>query len=389
MTEVRYTYGDIPDSQPLKRYFPLNKTLWLMFRHYGWDHIAMGFEKGMDFFGYEVFKYRLNKAISTAQEVLDGKLPNPEKVIAFTLYPPGGYIRADLQQGTMKLLYGESVDVSYVGIRDDKMETSYILNGHLEDGIPVDWWMIGPDSEILERRHPKYGFKLRDLPKKFKGLENVGWKIREILLDIRNERTPQWTNSTYQVGVGYSSMIHVVFDMSNYECLGRIYDMFAAKRIYKMPDVGFSYLPMPQMINMISYMERPLFILRLNGLNMEHKFFTSRIEDFAQEFLQREVPEDWKMLVEDQWREKGIPWPIQTIGCELPNYKNDKLFHQSDFEWKYPPGNFITLEDVDMPLEAALQGLFYDIDHTTEVRSVDVQESIISTGVGRETLFRK
>ncbi|NVM30923.1 MAG: hypothetical protein HWN65_18930, partial [Candidatus Helarchaeota archaeon] len=137
-----HQYSEIPDEFPLKRYFPLNRTLWKMFRSHGWDHIARGFEKGNEFFGYEVFKYRLNDAIQTANEVLQGKIQNPEKIIAFTLFPPGGYIRADLQQGTMKLLYGESVDVSYVGIRDDKLETSYILNGHLEDGIPVDWWMI-------------------------------------------------------------------------------------------------------------------------------------------------------------------------------------------------------------------------------------------------------
>lgn len=360
-----------------------------MFRSHGWDHIARGFEKGNEFFGYEVFKYRLNDAIQTANEVLQGKIQNPEKIIAFTLFPPGGYIRADLQQGTMKLLYGESVDVSYVGIRDDKLETSYILNGHLEDGIPVDWWMIGPDSEILDRRHPKHGIKLRDLPKKFKGLENIGWKIRDVLLDIRNERTPQWTDSTYQVGVGYGSQIHVAFDISNYESLGRVFDMFAAKRLYKMPDIGFAYLPMPQMIHMVSYMERQFFILRLNGLNMEHKFFTSRIEAFAQGFLKNELPEDWASLVQQPWEEEGIPWPIQTINCKLPNFRNDKLFRGSEFEWIYPPGKFITLEDIDIALEEALDGIFYDIDQFTEVGSVNVKDRIISTGVGRETIFRQ
>ena len=130
-----------------------------MFQHFGWEHVVRGFEKGSEFLGYEVFKYRLNEAIKTAREVLQGKIENPEKIIAFTLFPPGGFIRADLQQGSMKLLYGESVDVSYVGIRDDTMEASFILNGHLEDGIPVDWWMMGPEDEMLDRRHHKYGIK--------------------------------------------------------------------------------------------------------------------------------------------------------------------------------------------------------------------------------------
>ncbi|NVM30486.1 MAG: hypothetical protein HWN65_16725 [Candidatus Helarchaeota archaeon] len=390
-----HSYSEIPDDQPLKRYFPLNRTLWIMFRRFGWEHVARGFEAGTDFLGYEVFKYRLNEAIKTAQDVLKGKMKNPDKVIAFTLFPPGGFIRADLQQGSMKLLYGESVDVSYVGIRDDTMETSFILNGHLEDGIPVDWWMIGPDdTDILNRRHHKYGIKLRDIPKKSKGLEDAGWKIRDILLDIRNERTPQWMHSTYQVGVGYGTMVHLAYEMSNYEGFGKIYDMLAAKRVYGMPDVGFTYIPLPQMIQMISFMKRPFFILRSNGLNSENKFLTAFLEEFAQDFFRNEFPEDWSTIFVRTWEETGIPWPIQTLGCDLPNYKDNKLYKRinetgDEFEWKYPPGKFITLEDIDMTLEEAFDGIFYEIDHTTEPGSVDVKDSIISTGVGSTTMFRK
>ena len=385
-----HTYNEIPDSIPLKRYFPLNRTLWLMFQHFGWEHVIRGFETGSDFLGYEVFKYRLNEAIKTARDVLQGKINNPEKIIAFTLFPPGGFIRADLQQGSMKLLYGESVDVSYVGIRDDTMEASFILNGHLEDGIPVDWWMMGPDDEMLDRRHHKHGIKLRDIPKKFKGLEEAGGKIRDVLLDIRNERTPQWANSTYQIGIGYGSMVHLAYEMSNYEGFGRIFDMIAAKRVYNMPDVGFAYVPSPPLIQMITYLPRPSFILRSNGLNTQHQFLTAFLEDFVQDFFQREFPEDWNLVFIKNWEEKGIPWPIQTLGCELPNYRDDKLYENSEkFEWNYPPGKFITLEDIDMSLEEAFQGIFYDIDHTTEPGSVDVKDSIISTGVGSQTAFRK
>jgi hypothetical protein len=392
MTSAKlHEYGEIPDSLPLKRYFPLNRTLWLMFRHYGWDHVARGFQIGSDFLGYEVYKYRLNEAIQTAKDVIEGKIAQPEKVIAFTLFPPGGFIRSDLQQGSMKLLYGPSCDITYVGVRDDTVQTSFVLNGHLEDGIPVDWWMIGPeDEDILDRRHVKYGIKLRDIPKKFKGLDNAGWKIRDILLDIRNERAPQWADSTYQVGVGYGSMMHLAYEMSNYEGFGRIFDMIAAKRVYGMPDVGFTYIPMPQLIQMISFMDRPFFILRSMGLNTEHRFFTAFLEEFVQEWFKREFPEDWNMVFVNNWTEKGIPWPSQTIGCELPNYKDNKLFAKSDdFEWKYPPGKFITLEDIGMTFEEALNGIYYDIDHNTEPNSVDIKEKIISTGVGHKTEFRK
>ena len=125
------------------------------------------------------------------------------------------------------------------------------------------------------------------------------------------------------------------------------------------------------------------------GLNTEHKFFTAFLEEFVQEWFKREFPEDWNMVFVNNWTEKGIPWPSQTIGCELPNYKDNKLFENSDdFEWKYPPGKFITLEDIDMTMEEAFNGIYYDIDHTTEPNSVDIKEKIISTGVGHKTEFR-
>jgi hypothetical protein len=136
-------------------------------------------------------------------------------------------------------------------------------------------------------------------------------------------------------------------------------------------------------------MERKFFILRLMGLNCEHKLFTSFLEEFSQDFLKQDFPEDWKLLVLRPWEETGIPWPIQTLGCKLPNYKNDKLFGKSDFEWKYPPGEFFTLKDIDMTIEEALHGIFYEIDHNTEVDSVGVKESIISTGIGRDTVFKQ
>ena len=117
---------------------------------------------------------------------------------------------------------------------------------------------------------------------------------------------------------------------------------------------------------------------------------TAYLEEFAQNFFKTEFPEDWNTIFVRTWEETGVPWPIQTLGCELPNYRDDKLYENSEsFEWKYPPGKFITLEDIDMTLEEAFQGIFYDIDHTTEPGSVDVKDSIISTGVGSQTVFRK
>ena len=51
--------------------------------------------------------------------------------------------------------------------------------------------------------------------------------------------------------------------------------MLAAERIYKIPDVGFTSIAMPQLIRMISLMKRPFFILSCMGL---------KPADFSQKF---------------------------------------------------------------------------------------------------------
>jgi len=78
------------------------------------------------------------------------------------MFPPVIPLRADLTQGTMKLLYGDSLDMTFFALTDLDQELLFLLNGHMENGIPVDWWLIGPDDEVFERRHIKYGFKLKD-----------------------------------------------------------------------------------------------------------------------------------------------------------------------------------------------------------------------------------
>ncbi|MHA1315888.1 MAG: hypothetical protein ACTSRB_18450, partial [Candidatus Helarchaeota archaeon] len=132
-------------------------------------------------------------------------------------------MRSDLQQGSMKLLYGESIDVSYVAVRDDTLEIQLILNGHLEDGIPVDWFVISETEDIMQRRHLKTGIKLKDIFKKSKKKDFIscGTAIRDILLDIRNERSPQWANSAYQIGIGWGSFgAYLGTYLSFYEQMG-------------------------------------------------------------------------------------------------------------------------------------------------------------------------
>ena len=392
----KHTFGEIPDDFITKWFLPLNPRLYEIFQELGWDHVISKFDEVASKFTFDTLKYRMNSAIQVAMDVISGKIKNPEKTLGYTLFPPGGFMRSDLQQGSMKLLYGESIDVSYVAVRDDTQEILLILNGHLEDGIPTDWFMISQDDEIMQRRHLKTGIRLIDLFKKNKkkSFSSVGAAIREILLDIRNERNPQWANSAYQIGIGWGSFgAYIATYLSYYEQMGITYDLMAAKRVYGLPDVGFTYIPTPPIIGMIAFLERAMYIKRMVGLSTELKMAINGMSEFETGLLKEAFPEEYEMLVPGQWN-SGVPYPLHTLTGLMPDIKKmlkKKNFNEDNLEIKYDEslGKFIHLEDLGLPLGKAMNCVYLDIDNNTIPNSVDLKEKIISIGIGYDTKFVK
>ncbi|MHA1264638.1 MAG: hypothetical protein ACTSRS_05305 [Candidatus Helarchaeota archaeon] len=174
----------------------------MVHREHGYELLRKMIQASVDFM-YPQIKERLDATISSAKEIIDGKIEDPSKIVTYTLFPPVISIRGDLAQGTNKLLFGESVDTTFVVLNDaDQGKIFFMLNAHCEDGIPVDWWLVKPDDELLDRRHMRLGYKIRDLPSKLKyNLTDCGGKLMEILKDVRNERAPQWSTSTYIIGM--------------------------------------------------------------------------------------------------------------------------------------------------------------------------------------------
>jgi len=383
--ELTYLLNDIPDSLRTKQYFPLGRHLWRIYKALGWDYLGKNIGSAINSINYDLVKIRLNEAIMTAKATMDGKIPNPEIVIADTLFPPGGAIRADLQQGVMKLYYGDSTDCTYISIRDDTQEVCLMLNAHLEDGIPVDWWFIGSDDELLERRHIKLGYKLRDIPKKSKNLTEMGFKFIDILRDIRNERTPQWINSPYQTAAVWSTGAwNLGFEFSSYEGIAGLYDGVAAK-LYGFPDHWYSYVPWPPLVQTAIYSGRKKFILFSVGLMAESRLYFQHLEEDWQDVTKTNFPEIWDVGIVQQWEKMGVPFPKQTLECVLPNYKDDKTFRTEKFEWHYPSSPWITLDRLQMDLITALKGYYFDINHETDPEIADIPSKIISNGIGRNT----
>lgn len=383
---MQYTYADIPDTMRTKKFVPLSRHLWNINRHLGHEIILEMIKACPDYI-YPELKERLDSTIQTAKAIIEGKIQDPLKTITYTLFPPVISIRGDLGQGSMKLLFGESIDTTFVTLNDvENGEIFFILNGHSEDGIPVDWWVAGPDDELLDRRHIKLGYKIRELPAKMKNLTLAGMKLLDILRDVRNERAPQFATSAYMTGMVWGTgMANVLAERSNWEAIANIWDGVNPKH-YGMPDYWFAFIPWPTLLKTLTMMSRRDFTLRMSGLTTGSQFAIGCIEEVGEKWLLENFPEIWKVAFVDQM-DKGIPMPRQTINCNLPNTRKKETYQNSLFNWEYPDDAFLQLDEIGVTLDQVIRGIFLDMDHEFEGRPTP--SNIISMGTGLNTQIIK
>ncbi|NVM30693.1 MAG: hypothetical protein HWN65_17770 [Candidatus Helarchaeota archaeon] len=384
---MSHTYADIPDTFVTKAFWPLGRHLWRMFKEMGWEVFDKVLDWGQNTL-YPTMKLHLDETILTAKETMEGTIKNPEKVLTYPLFPPLGCIRADLQQGSMKLLYGESCDISYFVLNDELEEILFILNGHVEDGIPVDWWIIDSEDELLERRHQKLGYKLKEIPKKFHlNMNKSGHRVMDILKDVRNERTPQWASASFVVcQVWLSAGVSVAFEASSWEAFSAIYDGISAKQIYGLPDAWMGYTPWPPLIATIILMGRLGWQLRVNGLFTGHKLYLIGVDKEIGQGLKDNFPEFYHSAYVSFTTTTGIPKPLQTMTAVPPNLKDKATYKNEAFDWKYSEG-WIRLEDLGLDIEEMLEGMFLDVTHETPLEEKIDSQKIISRGIGRKTRF--
>lgn len=382
---MSHTYAEIPDTIKTKPYFPLGRHLWRVYKQVGWDY----YHKAIAAFPnqlYPALKRRLDETIFTARAVQDGKIQDINKTCAYILFPPVGALRADLQQGAMKLLYGDSCDTTFVVINDYTYETYFLLNAHSEDGIPVDWWYAGPDDGLLERRHMRLGVKIRDLPKKITSMNRMGQSLIDILKDVRNERAPEYANSTYQVGMVIGSGVaNIVSEASNWEAWGQVWDGIAAKREYGLPDYWYCYTPWPPLINTLIGLGRSSFIKRLCALCTDNHMAIQPIEEFTLEWVQETFPEVYDALVLQQWNEIGVPLPAMTVACKPPQLNRPRTYRKEEFDFLFPEGTRLFAQDLNLSPEELMAGAYLDITNKTPLDAPITPDMLISRGWGRET----
>ncbi len=382
------SYGDIPDTLKTKIFLPLAHNMWPIIREYGWDysHDAMN----LVFRNYyNIAKVRLDEAIMTAREVITGKVPRPDRILTYFFFPVVFCIRADLQQGTTKLLFGESTDTTFILMDDFSDGTiGLMFNCHMEDGVPIDWWLIDENNEgdVLERRHLKLGMKLKELPAKVSPHFKSGQRVIEILKDIRNERTPQWSDSTYHVCLCWmSEACNLGVEISNHESFAGVYDALTSKSNWNLFDNYVSLVPWPPLIPTFLNLGRYGFTSRLAGLLCEDYLYLQGLGDYWIDWLKKDIPEIYELTLRKRLEESGVEFPINTLNCNLPNLRDKGIYEKSEFLWKYPEGKKVFSEDLGYSVEETLQGVYLDVTHETPATESLSSKNILSYGIGRST----
>ncbi|MHA1377886.1 MAG: hypothetical protein ACTSRG_05850 [Candidatus Helarchaeota archaeon] len=383
----QFTYADIPDSVASKSFLPLGEHIWKLYKELGWEFIAnMLSDKDVAFNPKlaEAVNEKFKTAVESAKMVLNGQIENPEKVLTTWFFPPLIYVRSDLQMGSTKLIYGASTDITFVVVNDFTNEVDLLLNGHMEDGVPVDYFYILGDDELFDRRHMKLGIKLREVPKKTKdGFIKTGFRLLDILRDIRNERAPEFADSAYSICMLWETGgLNMTFEFSNWGSLADVWDGLSAKKIYGLSDYYFCYVPWPPMLNLFVTMGRFDFTIKMTGLLTHHQLFINALEPKHMALFRDDVPEFWDFILKTV-KETGIATPYMTLNCKPPDFKNKDIYKKENFDWTFPIRNRVKPFEWDLDAEEVFGGILTDITHETPDEEIYGKEHIISMGVGK------
>jgi hypothetical protein len=121
----------------------------------------------------------------------------------------------------------------------------------------------------------------------------------------------------------------------------------------------------------------------------EDYLYLQGLGDYWIQWMTETIPEIYDITLRQRLEESGVPFPIQTANCQLPNLLDEATYERSDFNWVYPPGNNIRSEDFGFSVEETLQGVYLDVNMETDPNKKITSDNILSQGIGRATKIFK
>ncbi|NHI92168.1 MAG: hypothetical protein EAX96_06660 [Candidatus Lokiarchaeota archaeon] len=242
------------------------------------------------------------------------------------------------------------------------------------------------NDDVFDRRHRKTGVKLRDLYNKTKNVAKTARLILDVMKDIRNERTPQWSNSLYSVVMLHTSGLFNFFvEPSNYEVLGSVWDGYNSKRYHGMKDHWFMFYPDLPLINSMSLSSRSSFMSRLGGLTSGKALCIHTIEEPALRWIKNDIPEAYPAVVQ-YCREIGVPVPRMTLECKVGG-KDNLLTSDEQLNRTYLEGTRVTREDINVTEEDFYKGFLTNIQDDAPLDVKVTEKNLLSKNFGKYAIF--
>ncbi|MHA1143960.1 MAG: hypothetical protein ACTSRW_04415 [Candidatus Helarchaeota archaeon] len=378
-------FGDIPDDLITKKHIFLGKNTWLLYRQFGYEFMEAFISSLHEHVVTETINKRLKESIILAKEESLGRLEKPEKTLTHWILPPIRTVVANQNQGAVKYFFGESCDVSFIIIDDYRQDIPLVLTCHVENGLPVDFWIINQDSPEMTIKN-KEGIEFRNLPKKLKTLGRCSIFVKELLNQFRSERSPEWSTSAHYLFLGFNTgLYNLIAEPSNFELEIALWDAMNAAK-HGLPTAWFVYTPWPPMLKNLLNLDRKTSSLRALEMFTKGRLHVLPIEESTLNWLNENYPEVYRGLLA-QRAIYGIPSINHTLNCKIPDYSDESTFLEKKFSWKYPKEKKIFPGDMGMSVEDTFKGVYLDVDSKTPIDEKITKKHILSIGIGRETKF--
>ncbi|MHA1379507.1 MAG: hypothetical protein ACTSRG_14130 [Candidatus Helarchaeota archaeon] len=392
LRSISEVFKDLPPEYKLKDYLPITANALIGLRIVG---DFKGYAEMSEFTGEFISRFldaRNYETVEFSKAVKEGRIAKDRlgQTVTYWGIPPVMSIRGDISSFSSKMIYGPSNDITFCAISDLTKEITFLFNIHTEEGLAEDYWYIFADDDLFNRRHMRLGYRLKEIPQKINGLGPAADKIRDIMMDIRNERTPQWRDSSYHICLFYlTGAATMGLELSSYNALASIWDGVNAVNYYGMKEQLFAYEPWPPILNVMFGLERGMWTQKLTRMLTDNLLFINYMEKETIDFFKKHYYESYEYFMKliSYQIHQGIPLPIQTIECVPPKFNREKGIWETP-NFQYPKENKIDLlGDLGLTFEEAIGGVLLDIDHT--FRGKVTRENIISLGHGLKTKYLK
>jgi hypothetical protein len=197
--------------------------------------------------------------ISDALEIVEGFI-SEDMFTSFGFHPPILDLPIRISPIVIAMLIGTTVDNFYYEVDHTTMEgLPFLENYHYEDGVQMarqSFWYENAEA-ILDRRHMRTGEKFRNLAI-HRAPGEAGKMAGDMLSDIRNEKTPEYSNSL-MIAFPYNTIVTPDCQStvrSFYDFVPVLLWMIYCRRYGWPIDAYVSWIPRPPILSMLG--ELPL-----------------------------------------------------------------------------------------------------------------------------------